>query len=536
MSNLKNIAVGIDLGTTYSAIAYVDEFGQPKIIPNDTNDRITPSVVFFESPTSIIVGKEAKNVLHYEPEKVVSFVKREMGNRKEEVRSEENYGEPKPYDFYGHVYSPEEISALILKKLKQDAENYFGGQEVKDAVITVPAYFSEAQRNATRTAGEMAGFNVLQIINEPTAAAYSYGLDQKLDKTQKVFVFDLGGGTFDVTVLQIDVNGDEKNLRVISTDGDHKLGGKDWDQKIIDYACNIYLNEHGFDPKDDILAYGALIESAETAKISLSKKDKAKVVIKPSDGASMPIEITRETFNEICRDLIERVSNLCTNVLSQSGDLSWKDIDRIILAGGSTRMPMIIDFLQENSGKEIQTNLVNPDECVALGAAFMASKNQIDAGVDLGVATEIIKRKLSPVSISDVLSHSLGSIALNERKEHENFILLHKNQVIPCKNIERFCTVEDNQTNVTFKFTEGESSNPEIVTIIQEATLKIVTQMPAGAPLDVTFEMTKEGMLQVTARDVTNNKHIYVEIDRKQSLSRQEINKGVQKIKSLTVE
>ncbi len=422
---LKNIAIGIDLGTTYSAMAYIDEFGQSKVIPNDSNDRITPSVVYFESKDNIIVGKEAKNVLYYEPEKVVSFVKREMGKNKNEVRSEENYGKPKPYTFDGYTYSPEEISALILKKLKQDAENYFNGQEIRDAVITVPAYFNDAERNSTKIAGEMAGFNVLQIINEPTAAAIAYGSSTVVDESQKVFVFDLGGGTFDVTVLQIEVQGDLKTINVISTDGDHKLGGKDWDQKIIDYVANAYTDEHGLNPKDDILAFGSLIESTEAAKISLSKKERAKVVVKPSEGVSMPVDITREIFNELCLDLIETIESLCNNVLQQSGNLSWKDIDTILLAGGSTRMPMITDFLERVSGKTIQTNLINPDECVALGAAFSATKKQFDLGISS--RDPILTPVLGGITINDVLSHSLGNLAYVSGTDiKKNFILLKK--------------------------------------------------------------------------------------------------------------
>jgi molecular chaperone DnaK len=532
---MENIAIGIDLGTTYSAMAYINEFGIPTIIPNDSNERITPSVVYFENKDNIVVGKQAKNELYSEPDKVISFVKREMGLKREEVRKSENDGEPKPYDFFGYTYSPEEISSLILKKLKEDAETFFNGQAINDAVITVPAYFNDSEKEATKIAGKMAGFNVLQIINEPTAAAYAYGNSHLANENQTVFVFDLGGGTFDVTVLEITVNGSDKAIRVINTDGDHRLGGKDWDEKIIEFVADKYEREHGFDPREDVGALGGLTESVETAKISLSKKEKAKVMVKPMDYPAMSVEITREEFEEICEDLITRIDLLCSSVLEKSGNRTWSSIDTILLAGGSTRMPMIVDYLQKVSGKEIPTNLVNPDECVALGAAFMAAKLQLDKGVDMGEATENIKNKVGNMSVRDVLSHSLGNIALNSENKEQNFILLERSEPIPSKNTERFYTVQDRQQQVLFRFTEGESTDPDRVKIIQEATLQIRNPMPEGAPLDVTFDFTAEGMLNITAKDVNNNESIFVQVDRKSGLTKEEIERGEKMVRSKNV-
>src|SRR5437868_1105915 len=315
-------AVGIDLGTTFSAIAHIDTYGKPQIIPNAETERITPSVIFFD-PSNVIVGTVAKNNAVAEPEKIVDFVKREIGKPKEQFHR----------DFAGKIYSAEELSALILKKLKLDAEKYLK-EPITDAVITVPAYFNDAERTATITAGQLAGFNVLQIINEPTAAALDYGLD-KLNEDQTVFVFDLGGGTFDVTIMRIQ----GQHINMIATNGDHRLGGKDWDDTIVNHMAEEFDRQHGENPLLDLQSYQDLHTRALSAKIQLSSRAQS-AVVHHHNGKSVKLEITRNEFERRSQHLVEKCKTLCEMVM-QEANMTWDDIDKILLVGGMTRMPMV---------------------------------------------------------------------------------------------------------------------------------------------------------------------------------------------------
>ena len=326
--------VGIDLGTTFSAISHVNEHGQPEIIPNAESERITPSVIMFEDDL-VTVGKIAKQNARAVPEQIIEFVKREIGKSKEEFFR----------TFDGKAYSPEELSALILTKLKQDAEAYLN-TEITDAVITVPAYFHDAEREATRNAGTIAGLNVLQVLNEPTAAALAFGIDQ-LGTDQNVFVFDLGGGTFDVTIMKVS----ESTIQMLATNGDHRLGGKDWDDKIIAHVAEIFEIEHGENPLQDLHAYQDLQLNAIIAKESLTQRQKARIVC-GYNGKTTRVELTREKFEELTAELLERCRVLCDVVLSE-GNMTWADIDKVLLVGGSTRMPMVQEMIANISGKEI---------------------------------------------------------------------------------------------------------------------------------------------------------------------------------------
>lgn len=529
MSDHK-ITLGIDLGTTYSAVAYVDNHGEAKIVPNSENERITPSAVFFESEDNIIVGQNAKDEIEIAPSQVVSHVKREMGKKKEDVRPDENSGIPNPYEFYNKTFAPEEVSALILKKLKKDAENYFQGKKITDAVITVPAYFNDSEKQATKDAGKMAGFNVLQVINEPTAAAIAYGMSKGAQENQKVFVFDLGGGTFDVTILDVINNNGQKEINIINTDGDHRLGGKDWDDRIINYVAEEFINEHGEDPRENIDAMADMRVRSERVKKSLSEKESARMNVK-TDENSMKFEVTREIFEELTEDLISRIEGLCDNVFSDT-ELDWGNIDTILLAGGSTRMPMIQNLLKRISEKEIRTDLVNPDECVAMGAAIQGTIINLK---DNQYVTQEIKDKLGDVHIRDITSHTLGSIVSQNNKKVVAQ-MIKKGTPVPYTFTETFFTLHDNQTGVRERITEGESTNPENVEIIQEATLPIVNPMPKGAPIETTFAISADGMLTVTAKDITNNEQIIIQIDRKSNLTSSEVDEGVEFLDSVSVE
>src|SRR3982075_4215360 len=321
-------AVGIDLGTTFCAVAHIDAYGKPQIIPNTESERVTPSVVLFDS-NNVSVGTVPKNNAVAEPEKIVDFVKREIGKPKEQFQRE----------FNGKIYSAEELSALILKKLKADAEKSLG-EPVTDAVITVPAYFNDAERTATITAGQLAGLNVLQIINEPTAGALAYGLD-KLDQDQTVFVFDLGGGTFDVTIMRIH----EHKIEMLATNGDHRLGGKDWDDVIVNMVADEFDKCHGENPLLDLQSYQDLQSRALAAKIQLSSR-KRTAIIHSHNGKSVKVELTRQEFVQTTRHLVEKCKTICEMVL-QEARMEWSDIQKVLLVGGMTRMPMVRTIISE---------------------------------------------------------------------------------------------------------------------------------------------------------------------------------------------
>src|SRR5205809_1674309 len=314
----KRKVVGIDLGTTFSAIAHIDAYGKPQIIPNTETERITPSVIFFDD-SQVIIGTVAKNNAVAEPEKIVDFVKREMGKPKDQFHRE----------FGGKIYSAEELSALIIKKLKADAQKYLD-QPITDAVITVPAYFNDAERTATITAGQLAGLNVLQIINEPTAAALAYGLD-KLDENQTVFVFDLGGGTFDTTIMRID----DHRIEMLATNGDHRLGGKDWDDAIVNLVAEEFDRVHGENPLLDLQSYQDLQSRALAAKIQLSSRDRT-TIVHSHNGKSVKLELTREAFEKMTKHLVEKCKAICEIVMREA-NMQWSQVNKILLVGGMTR-------------------------------------------------------------------------------------------------------------------------------------------------------------------------------------------------------
>ncbi|PHN00727.1 Hsp70 family protein [Flavilitoribacter nigricans] len=543
MSN-QNIILGIDLGTTYSAMAYVDEHGDAKIIPNSDNERITPSVVFFETSDNIIVGKNAKDEAEMSPESVVSFVKREMGKKKDQVRIEEIspgiFSDPKPYTFFGTTYAPETISSLILKKLKSDAEKYFNGQEIKDAVITVPAYFNESEKKATKDAGTQAGLNVLQIINEPTAAAIAYGLEGS-QGNEKVFVFDLGGGTFDITILDIKGSGDSRIIDVIDSDGDHKLGGKDWDDAIINYACEQYSLESSENPREDLEGFADLRNRAENLKKQLSEKTSSRFNMS-CHGDKVRIEIDREQFKELTQDLMTEVETMC-EILLKRNKLTWDQIDTILLVGGSTRMPMIKEMLTSLTGKDIRDDLVQPDECVALGAAMRGVMIKVSSGSpDVAALSEQVVEKYgsNSLAVNDILSKSIGTSAYTRLEDGSEAIrvskIFERRMPLPNTKSKQFYTRGESSTGVPIDVLEGESDLPENCRLLTEKTLEFNRPMPKGSPIEITFSMDHSGLLHITARDLTDGAEIKFEIERKDNLSALEIAEGTALVGSLNVE
>ena len=528
--------VGIDLGTTFSAIAHVNEHAQPEIVPNAESDRITPSVIMFEDDL-ITVGKVAKQNASAVPDHIVEFVKREMGKSKEEFVRE----------FDDKKYSAEELSALILRKLKQDAEAYLD-TEITDAVITVPAYFHDAEREATRNAGKIAGLNVLQVLNEPTAAALAYGIDE-LGNDQNVFVFDLGGGTLDVTIMKVS----GAKIEMIATNGDHRLGGKDWDDKIIVHVAEMFENEHRENPLVDLHVYQDIQLNAIAAKESLSQREKARIVCN-YNGNSSRVELTREKFEELTADLVQRCSSLCDVVLSEA-EMAWSDIDTVLLVGGSTRMPMVQGMIAKISGKEINPREVNPDDAVALGAALQGTLRQIDevtSGTSDTAATEDISdavkdRFIGPtgapkVTVVDGATHNLGTV-VNSRENDITYIdvLIPKMTPVPHEKKETYGTSVDNQHTVNVEVIQGlEQDQKEDESIdfddfkLGECLLPLPSGLPQGSPIHVTFKYNLDQTLEVTVEG-PDGRTVNVTIERP-TLDEAEVAEATKHLQRLEVE
>jgi len=479
--NEKTI-VGIDLGTTFSAIAYVNQHGKPEIIPNREGDRITPSVIFFEEEGNPIVGKEARNQAIIEPRCTVRFVKREMGNPSFRF----NVG--------GRDYFPEDLSAMILKKLKSDAEDFLG-KEIRKAVISVPAYFKDAQREATRQAGEIAGLEVIRIVNEPTAAALAYGLD-KVEEDQTILVYDFGGGTFDVTVMKVS----EQEFTILATDGDSQLGGKDIDGLLVDYFAEEFLREYEIDLRTEPHTHQDLWDKAEIAKKDISFRNNLAVTLSAGEK-TLRIDIDQQMFNELIEDVVKQTEE-CMNRVIQELDLDWANIDTVLLAGGSSRIPAVREMIGRRTDRDIALDM-NPDECVALGAAIQAAVTTIEAeGVDFAPPLE----SGSDIVVHDVASHSLGVKALSpDREKYVNSIIIPRFTPMPCERTRTYATNEDNQNSVEIEVLQGEDEDPRSpkVNLIGKAGLKNLPPHKAGElVIEITLSYNADGVIEVVAKEL----------------------------------
>lgn len=492
----KTRAVGIDLGTTYSAMAWVNETGHSALVPNDEGDLLTPSVVLFDDD-GIIVGKEAKKVAILYPDRVAACVKRDMGKPV--------YSKP-----IGRQYLPPEvIQSYILKKLHTAITRVTGPDHA--VVITVPAYFDEPRRKATWQAGELAGLRVLDIVNEPTAAALAFGedlgylnRDGGVREPMNVMVYDLGGGTFDVTLIDLQTG----NLRTIATDGEVELGGHDWDMRMVDFMADVFQREHGEDPRLSPFTLQRMLAEAEESKHTLSARSRTIIHLTHNDKTSH-IVLSRELFEQQTADLLERTRYTTRQLLATAG-LQWKDIGRVLLTGGSTRMPMVARMLKELTGIEPDRS-VNPDEAVARGAALYAEYLMAHQGAGQQPSFEV----------TNVNAHSLGVEAVDPSTGRKrNRVLISRNTPLPARRTEEFATKIAGQRTVVVQVLEGESLEPGQCSMIGRTVIRnLPPNLPQGSPVQVTFEYGSNGRLSVTARMVWTNQEVHLELERAASMS-----------------
>lgn len=524
MADLTRV-FGIDLGTTYSAVASIDEFDRPTVVANDINEQTTPSAVYFESEENVVVGVEAKNMAEIEPEAVVQFVKRFMGRRDEFL-----------FEHDGRQYEPEEISAIILKGLVEKAQQTLD-DDIADVVITVPAYFDEAQRVATRNAGVMAGLNVLDIVNEPIAAAFSYGVQNK-EAEETILVYDLGGGTFDVSVIRVDAEG----VRILVTGGNHELGGKDWDDRLINWLAAAFEEENGVNPLTDPHAHQELRMKAEAVKKRLSQKMKDPFTFSFAGNHSR-IEVAREKFEEITADLLDQTVQVTKETLEELAEKTGDNsIDRILLVGGSSLMPMVKERIDGEFGVESQIH--DPAECVAKGAAVWAVKARINGlaesvGYDTQTGEgdkeafdEVLEAEMEDLAVRDrefylglpgktggnVSSHSYGLLAWDQGMEIV-VPLITRNTEIPFileSQPGQFGTAEDNQSTIEIVMMEadGDSLDPDDCKEIGRGTVELPAGVQRGSEVEIRFDYAGDGTMTLAAREVSTDSECEVTIVR----------------------
>lgn len=547
---------GIDLGTTYSCVSYIDEYGKAVVLKNSDGDHTTPSVVMVESEDNIIVGTEAKRSIEIEPDKTVQFIKRKMGKENDTVT------------LNGIVYHAPEISSMILKKIVNDANEELrqtgvlpDGETVKDVVITCPAYFGMNEKQATKTAGELAGLNVLNIINEPTAAAISYGVSGN-NRNETVLVYDLGGGTFDITVMNIAGN----NISVVCTGGDDQLGGKDWDEALMDYVIERYQEEYGEDISEDPETIASLYVDVETWKKALTAREKVNISVNGSAGRFRE-ELTREKFEEITSNLLNRTRNLLDDVLATSEKQGYPiaKIDKVLLVGGSSRMPQVAAMIENNY--HVTPVLADPDEAVAKGAAIYAGNEKAyndfvsDEAAKSGKTVEQIKeenlvtgemdRKFAlstgasvngamKISITNVLSRTYGIEVLDKRNMSIIVNMLMINDKLPATRTQTFYTSVANQPGVDIKLYESRSTEEEMqiddkepITVID---MRFTQRVPASTPIEMTVALDNSGCLHIMAEEFENHTKLDTTFQLSNQMTEDEMNSAALRMSSANIE
>ncbi|MDE5118712.1 MAG: Hsp70 family protein [Trichodesmium sp. St19_bin1] len=548
----QNTIFGIDLGTTYSCIAYVDEYGRPSIVPNVDSDRTTPSVVLF-SGDERTVGKEAKNSSKLEPDNVVDMVKRFMGKSSEFafIYNEKNY-------------TPEEISSYIIKKLVQDAEQN-SGKKITDVVVTCPAYFGELERASTKAAGEIAGLNVRAILNEPTAAAIFYGINQEEDQT--ILVYDLGGGTFDITVIQIKGN----NIQVVCTDGDHNLGGRNWDEEVVAYLGEQWQQQASSDddPLEDPESLQELYSLAENAKKALTTRQ-TKNISFTHDMKRLRHSLTRKKFDELTQHLLDTTIEKMKLAIAEAEKKGVTKFDKILMVGGSTKMPQVARRIQEEF--RLETQFCEPDEAVAKGAAVYAhhlmlgeelvkviaqkqgvSEKDVDTSkVDTdtlndaqaevaemyGLPSKVVSTATT-AKIVNVTSRSFGVIILDQSKKKVVSNLIFKNDSVPAEATRNFGTSEDNQENVLIEIVDNFSSD-QIYEVegshkLGEAILSIPPNLPAGSAIQITYKINEQGLLHMYAKELKEERDVQITIEIQDGISQKELEEAKERSKDLAI-
>ena len=553
---MANKVYGIDLGTTYSCIAHVDEHGKSAIIPNSDNELTTPSVVYFESSENIVVGSAAKDVSEVYPNQVVSTVKREMGNP------------DWVFEYESKEYKPQEISSFILEKVIKDAQENIG-EEIKDVVITVPAYFGVNEKETTKQAGELAGLNVLSVIPEPTAAAISYGIDT--DNDEVVMVYDLGGGTFDITVIEVK----NKSIKVISTGGDHQLGGKNWDETLANYFASVFEEETGIDSEEvlsNMETWQELLNKAEDAKKKLTSKEKT-IIRVSHDGEKVTVELTREKFDELTNDLLERTFSLTNDVIENIKEKGYEKIDKILLVGGSTYMPQVRENLEQLYSYDVEVH--DPNQSVAKGAALYGWKLSLENEIKIEIAEktgekvediklgnvnkkileevteEVVQKtgyalggakKLVETVIINVTSKSFGVIVLDENEDKKILNLIKVDDEVPTSISQTLPLAYDSENAdlSCYENIERKGSNDGLLELdtsklIGEVILEFGTILPAESPIEVTFKLSEDGLLEVYGKDLTTLNEINASFKTESIISQEKLNELKEERENLNI-
>lgn len=525
MQILEGQTVGIDLGTTYSAIAQLNAEGDPISLPNADGSTITPSVVILGEENKIIVGPSFERMSIENPRNIVEAIKRQMGNKDFHV------------DYQGKKLTPEMVSALILKKLKQDAEKVIG--PITNAVITVPYYFNDVRRKATQDAGKIAKLNVIDIINEPTAATLAYawqkgqlGRSDAFKGEKTIMVYDLGGGTFDVTVVRYSAT----NFRVLATDGDVMLGGLDWSRRVVDHIAEQFHKKHNEDPREDPETLMQLTQECEQAKRELSER--AQVSLNAYyKGKNLTVALTRGDFERLTGDLMQRTRDTTELVMAQAG-VGKGELDEVVLVGGSTYMPVVETMLREVTGK-VPSRDVTPEEAVAQGAAIHAAILEARATGGGSRMGQAVLQRLRSVTATDVNSHSLGVKITdpNDRSRKINHIMIPKNTAIPHEVSQKFVTNTPNQQRIHICVLEGDASDPDACTTIGDfRILSLPPNLPAGSPVEVTYHYDKNGRIHARARELTSNQEAKAEIVRDSGLTNENVDSFEELATSYSVE